>query len=68
MEDCKNGTLIKVLTLFDHATHTTHTHTYIYIYIYICSPCTVEHSGEGIYGYHSYNAKPFKGIEHSGIW
>ena len=27
----------------------------------------VEHSGEGIYGCHSHNAKLFKRIEHSGI-
>ena len=27
----------------------------------------VEHSGEGIFGYRSHNAKLFEGIEHSGI-
>ena len=27
-----------------------------------------EHSGLGIYGCHSHNAKLFERIEHSGIW
>ena len=40
---------------------------HIYIYIYIRFPTGVEHSGEGIYGYHSYNTKLFERIELSGI-
>ena len=39
---------------------------YIYIYIYIRSPMGVEHSGEGIFGRCSHNAKLFERIEHSG--
>ena len=32
----------------------------------LCSPMGVEHSGEGIVGCRSHNAKLFKRIEHSG--
>ena len=53
---------------------------YIYIYIYIYNPTClatlkssdrtkqseVEHSGDGIFGRHSHNAKLFERIEHSG--
>ena len=35
---------------------------YIYIYVY-----GVDHSGEGMYGCRTYNAKLFEQIEHSGI-
>ena len=39
----------------------------IYIYIYISAPpWGVEHSGEGIVGRRSHNAKLFERIEHSG--
>ena len=34
---------------------------------FIRSPMGVEHSGEGIYGRRSHNAKLFERIEHSGI-
>ena len=47
----------------------THTekHIYLYIFIFIRPPMAVEHSGEGIYGCRSHNAKLFERIEHSGI-
>ena len=34
---------------------------------YIRSPTGVEHSGEGIYGYHSHDAKLLEWIVHDGI-
>ena len=37
---------------------------YIYIYIYIRSPMGIEHSGEGILGCRTHNAKLFERIEH----
>ena len=40
----------------------THRHANIHIYIW------VEHSGKGVFGCHSHNAKLFQRIEHSGFW
>ena len=44
-----------------------HMYAHKYIYVCVCVCVCVEHSGEGIYGCHLYNAKLFKQIEHSGI-
>ena len=41
-------------------------HVYTDTHILIRSLMGVEHSGEGIFGRHSHNAKLFKRIEHSG--
>ena len=61
------GNSIKLISIVSVGYHVT---IYIYIYIYIHTTLLlgVEHSGEGINGYHSCNAKLFKWIEHSSIW
>ena len=42
--------------------------TSVAVTLKVRSPTGVEHSGEGIYGCRSHNAKLFELIEHTGIW
>ena len=52
----------KIPSLINHPWTHGETHTYLSIYL------SIYHSGEGIYGFRSYNAKIFEQIEPSGIW